>query len=99
MLDQGCSRLKGAWKWQVTPFPFALLLAYQSFHQLLRLGELLQQAVHIFHTRATATRDTLAPTAINDRMVTALVRGHRTNNGLHLLQTAFIYRGQFSRFE
>src|SRR5262249_45136534 len=62
--DREFSGLKRAWKRQMPPFPFALFLADKSFHQLLRLGKLLQQAIPLFHTRPAAARDTLAPTAI-----------------------------------
>src|SRR5262249_8115629 len=97
--DREFRSLERAWKRQVTPFPFALFLPYQGFHQFLRLGELLQEAIYLFHTRAAAARDTLAPTAVNDGMIVALVRRHRTDNGFHLLQTTLIDRGQLSGFE
>ena len=67
----------------MTPFPFALFLAYQRFHQLLRLGKLLQQPIDVFHTRTAAAGDALPSTAIDDGMAVTLVRGHRTDNSFH----------------
>src|SRR5215470_17475766 len=81
-----CAALSSRQERQTLELAHPPLHLLEPLHHLLELGVLLEQPVDVGDGRAAATRDALAPAAVDDRGFAALGRRHRADHRLEARQ-------------